>query len=68
MSICPCLGSAAQLDVLDIVEAYGDILELEQFKGGQYLVEDSGTGTITVCVVIGDTLLVATLEPLELLR
>ena len=60
------LGSAAQLDVLDIVEADGDVSEFEQLERGEHFVENAGAATIAVCIVISDAHQVATFEALEL--
>ena len=68
MDAFPCLGSSAQLDVLDIVEVDGDIFELEEPEGREYLVKDAGAGAIAVRIVIGDADQVATFETLELFR
>ena len=60
------MGSAAQLHVLDIVEVNGDILKFEQLECGEHFIENAGTATITVRIVIGDANQVAAFEALEL--
>ena len=50
----PCLGSSAQFDVKNVIEIDGDVFELEELEGREYLVEDAGAGAIAVRIVIGD--------------
>ena len=53
---------------MDIVEVDGDIFELEEPEGREYLVKDAGAGAIALRIVIGDAAQVATFETLELFR
>ena len=53
---------------MNVIEIDGDVFELEELEGREYLVEDAGAGAIAVRIVIGDADQVAAFEALELFR